>query len=117
MSIGQRILQKRKELTLSRNELCELANIPNGQLWHYENDNRTPNAENIIVLAKALGVTADWLLGIEGEIQPVEPDTLADIEKKLLWLFRNRSPEAQQMLIEFAESVSKYDNKTRVPEK
>lgn len=62
-SIGDRILDLRKELNLSQKELAENVGITEASLSRYENNLREPRAEIIIRLADALNCSTDYLLG------------------------------------------------------
>lgn len=65
--LAKRIKKRREELGLSQADLAE--RMPGGreaglQISHYECERRTPSAAALKDLAKALGVSADWLLGL-----------------------------------------------------
>jgi transcriptional regulator with XRE-family HTH domain len=62
-SIGDRILNLRKELNLSQKELAEKVGITEASLSRYENDLREPKAEIITRLSNALNCSTDYLLG------------------------------------------------------
>lgn len=63
MSIGKRIYELRQELDIKQKELAEKVDITEATLSRYENGKRNPNAEIAGKIAKALGVTTDFLLG------------------------------------------------------
>ncbi len=63
VSIGQRILNLRKELNLSQKELAEKVGITEASLSRYENNLREPKAEIITKISEALGCSTDYLLG------------------------------------------------------
>lgn len=62
-SIGDRILNLRKELNLNQKELAEKVGITEASLSRYENNLREPKAEIIIRLSNALNCSTDYLLG------------------------------------------------------
>ena len=62
-SIGDRIVNLRKELNLSQKELAEKVGITEASLSRYENDLREPKAEIITRLSNALNCSTDYLLG------------------------------------------------------
>lgn len=67
MTLGQKIKLVRTERKLMQMELAEAAGIHQKNISKYENDGVVPSATNLKAIAKALGVTTDYLLGDEGE--------------------------------------------------
>lgn len=63
VSIGERILNLRKELNLSQKELAEKTGITEASLSRYENNLREPKAEIIAKISEVLGCSTDYLLG------------------------------------------------------
>lgn len=62
-SIGERILNLRKELNLNQKELAEKTGITEASLSRYENNLREPKAEIVIKISEVLGCSTDYLLG------------------------------------------------------
>lgn len=60
--IGDRIVQKRRELGLSQKELAELLNISNNHLSNIENGKAGPSFELFILLCKELRVSSDFII-------------------------------------------------------
>lgn len=50
-------------------EICQKAEISRTMLWGYRFDGITPNARAIYGLCKALGISADYLLGLEEQVK------------------------------------------------
>jgi transcriptional regulator with XRE-family HTH domain len=67
-SIGKRISRARRYLNINQKELCKKANITEASLSRYENEIREPKAAVVAVLADALGVSTDYLLGLTNDI-------------------------------------------------
>ncbi len=63
VTIGERILNLRKESNLSQKELAKKADITEASLSRYENNLREPKAEIIARIAEALECSTDYLLG------------------------------------------------------
>ena len=98
MTLGERLRTRRKELGYSQYDLADLSGVPQISISRYELNVNMPTSEAIIKLAKALGVTSDWLLGLaEAEI---EYDGLTDIERQALAFFRAKSPDRQPVVLE-----------------
>lgn len=62
--IGARVRQRREELRLSLAELAERTEVSKTHLWQVEKGLSEPGVGVIVRLCRALGVSADWLLGI-----------------------------------------------------
>ena len=60
----QRLKEIRIELSLKQKELGKKIGVSDACINRWENGVRTPNAENIISLCKALNCSADYLLGL-----------------------------------------------------
>ena len=72
---GKGLLELRKARGLTQVELAELTGSTQRAISYYENEAGYPPAAAIIVLAKALRVTTDELLGLEQrEAGPLEAD-------------------------------------------
>lgn len=70
--IGARIRQARVQAGLTRSEL-ERAGISHAQLWRIETGASRPSVETLALLAHALNVSADWLLGLSAVPTRGEP--------------------------------------------
>ena len=80
MTLGEQILKIRKRKKLSQDTLAEKIGISRVAIGNYERGDRSPTAEVIVELAKALEVSADILLGINH----IEIDDLLTIEERIL---------------------------------
>ncbi len=65
LKIGKIIKELRTESHLKQSDLAEQLNTTQDTISLWELDKSTPDAENIIKLAKLFKVSADYLLGIE----------------------------------------------------
>lgn len=80
MSIGEKLLELRKEKHLSQEEVANLLNVSRQTISKWETDQSMPDFDKIIPLCKLYGITADELLtGTRKEekeiIQIEEPET------------------------------------------
>jgi transcriptional regulator with XRE-family HTH domain len=65
MSVGQRLLQQRRVRGLTQTELAHLAGVSQGLIARIERGHvKDPAGSVILRLARALGITADWLVGM-----------------------------------------------------
>ena len=65
IEMGKRIQEKRKSLRLSQEELAERADISKQTVSRAENGQREMGARNVVRLARALQMSADYLLAGE----------------------------------------------------
>ncbi|MDE6613375.1 MAG: helix-turn-helix domain-containing protein, partial [Clostridia bacterium] len=54
----------RLEKELSQRGLAKLLNLSSSAIVQWESENRTPNAEAVVIIAKFFDVTTDYLLGL-----------------------------------------------------
>ena len=64
-SIGKRIKKIRHDKGFSQVKLAEKLNVTPGTIWHWEIGRSLPQLYNIIVLAKLLDVSIDYIVGVE----------------------------------------------------
>jgi transcriptional regulator with XRE-family HTH domain len=62
-SFATRLRNVREMSSLSQSELAKKAGVNATQIAHFEGGKREPNLENLIKIIKALGISADVLLG------------------------------------------------------
>lgn len=62
MTIGERIVEQRKKLGMTRVQLAQDLDIPHTTLRNYETDQREPGHKTLIALSQRFGVTTDYLL-------------------------------------------------------
>lgn len=87
---GQRIRQLRESLQLTQEELAEAVDVAVLQINRYENNKNEPSAEMLSRLAKALGCSADYLLGLADDPLPrsMESGNLSPRERVALSAWR-----------------------------
>lgn len=88
-----------------------------GRLAHYFSGRNYPDPPILAALCRALGVSADWVLGLTKEEQPV-----ADLEEKLAAatgegkinkLMRDMSRQKKQQVLDFAEYLLSREGKAK----
>lgn len=62
---AERLKELRLEKGMSQSQLSKSTGISHTAIVYWENEQRVPNANAIIVLAKFFSVTSDYLLGLE----------------------------------------------------
>jgi transcriptional regulator with XRE-family HTH domain len=66
-TIGQRLRQIIKDRGIKQTWVAERAGMPYSTLQSVLDDKRAPSADTLFKIASALGVSADWLLGLKDE--------------------------------------------------
>ena len=67
--IAERLKHARKMAGMRQQELADKCAISRQSITLYETEFREPDASVLKRMAGALGVSADWLLGMEGETE------------------------------------------------
>jgi transcriptional regulator with XRE-family HTH domain len=63
--LGARIRSAREAAGLSQPELARRVGTSQSQIWSWEAERKMPRLDSLALVATTLGVSADWLLGIE----------------------------------------------------
>jgi transcriptional regulator with XRE-family HTH domain len=79
LNIGDKIIQLRKQLNLSQNELAEKINVSRTIIGNYERNTNLPSIEILLKMAKTFNVTIDYLIG-EGEFSSYDKEIIKRIE-------------------------------------
>lgn len=98
--IGRRIKERRKELKLTQVQIKDICGISNGNLSDFENGNKTPSANALISLSKALQVSIDWILTGENHAYDISNVIFSSTEQEALKLFRELDQDDQEEIIE-----------------
>ena len=100
-TLGQRILQRRKEIKMTQRELRKAAGVSYATISLWESDNTEPTGKNLHALSRALQCTPTWILFGDSDQTPgdplalIEQDKLSDDERELVDLYRSL-PESEQ---------------------
>lgn len=96
-ALGARIQARLSELGMENQELARLSGIANSSITDYIKGKHPPNALTLGKMAEVLGVTSDWLLGLDDSPAPL-PRDLEDSEKELLALYRSKPGQQDKIL-------------------
>src|SRR5262249_8486806 len=66
---GERLREIRESRGLTQRQLAEICHIGINQLHRYENGKTEPSATTLALIARALNVTTDYLLGLSSDSQ------------------------------------------------
>jgi transcriptional regulator with XRE-family HTH domain len=74
-TFGEKIKELRKKAGLTLDQLAEMTGSSKSYVWEVENKNPPrPSAEKIDRIAKALGVTADYLMDAKADLVTAEDE-------------------------------------------
>lgn len=91
MTIGERIVEQRKKLGMTRVQLAQDLDIPHTTLRNYETNQREPGHKTLIALSQRFGVTTDYLLlGNDESEQTKKPPTPEGAEDRISMEESNR---------------------------
>lgn len=62
--LGPRIFYARRFARMTQTELAEKAGVVQNSICNYETGNYQPRLHTLVLIALALGVSTDWLLGL-----------------------------------------------------
>lgn len=84
MAIGEQIKKARQNRGYTQQELADMLGVAKNTVTGYERGNRAPDALKIKAIAKALGVTGNWLMECEheDEFSPVASEEALMIARK-----------------------------------
>lgn len=100
---ANRIKELRKKLGITQGELAEKLNVQRQIISYYETGSRTPNIDDIIILANAFNTSADYLLGLSDT-------STTDIELKAICDYTGLS-ESSVMGIKYVFKTIDLDTK------
>lgn len=106
-----RLKQRRRALHLSQEQLAELTGVNQPQVSRWELGTNDITGETLGTLARALGTSADWLLGLSDVPFPMVPsDTALDsLELDLITTTRTLPPSRRQFLLLLARELAALD--------
>ena len=83
LTIGQRIAERRKLLSLSQEALGEKMGVSRQAISKWEADAAVPEIDKLIAMSKLFSVSVGWLLGTESDV-PGQEEKESFTEEQLL---------------------------------
>ncbi len=125
MKMAERIRRVRRKAGLSQSALAERLHVRRSAVSNWESVNDVqPSLQNLIALAKACGISFEWLGTGRGAMSP-DADQWADIpaadaelveaheERELLAMFRSLPRKSQQLVVGLVETLHASRRKSR----
>lgn len=101
ITLGQRVLARRKELGLTQRDAAKLAGVAHVTISQWERDETQPAGKRLFALAKALQCNPTWLMFGDSDKIPEtpsltpKPTELSATHQELIELF-DSLPESEQ---------------------
>ena len=102
LSLGKNLKAVLDEQKVTQKDLAKKLNIAPTTLNGYISNKREPDLETLKKIAKALGVTVDYLLGVEGGMID-----LSAKEEALIWQLRRMTPSQKDVVVELINVMTK----------
>lgn len=108
----ERLRQRRLELKLSQEEVSERAGINQSTISQLERGEQIPTVRSLVLLAKVLGTSIDWLLGISDDIFPVTVNStdLDKVEMEAVILLRQSKSARRSQIMDILRAVTNLAN-------
>jgi transcriptional regulator with XRE-family HTH domain len=107
----ERIRERRKALGLSQDDLAEMTGCLQTQISRYENNEALPMSDALEALARALAVSADWLLGITDVQSTISRESeLSSIELSAINALRKCAPKQKQKIVNILQQITELNN-------
>jgi transcriptional regulator with XRE-family HTH domain len=103
--MNKRVIEIRKFKGLTQNEFAEKLGFTQANLSAIELEKIPLTEANIRLICLTFGVNEEWLRFGNGDMMDDEAQ-LSEKERQLLAFFRQLSPKAREMLIEYAEKLA-----------
>ena len=105
---GKRIAAARKARGLTQRDLAKKIGISNRMIAYYEAQTNRPPTDKLLIIAHALNVTTDELLGNE-------PLSVKEPQNSRIWkrlqLVEKLPPQAQKQVVELVELLARSTGK------
>jgi len=106
------IFQLLKDNHMTQKEFSERTGIPQGTISDWKRKQLNPSADKLVVIAKALNVTVDQLLGNEPEIGTADyAAMLSEEEWTLIDAFRTAPKLQKDRLLDYMSTIAKTGDK------
>ena len=102
LSLGENLKAVLDEQKATQKDLAKKLNIAPTTLNGYISNKREPDLETLKSIAQALGVTVDYLLGVEGGMID-----LSAKEEALIWQLRRMTPSQRDVVVELINVMTK----------
>ena len=104
--LGEKLKELRNKRNLTSDELCKKLNIKPGSYRNYERNDRKPDYDTLIKLAKFYHVTTDYLLGLEEQKNPLAEINVNVNDKSFIETYKQFPDWMKQVFIEVMQKLT-----------
>ena len=109
VTIGERIRSIRNK-NISQQELADALHVNRSAISLYETNRKSPSRENTYKIATVLGVSIDYLLGLQTE-PSLQTENINSETAKLMKRLDNMPSETKQTIINLIDDLLKIHEK------
>lgn len=73
-TFAKRLKEKRRELDLTQSQVAKMSGVAQSQISGFEKEKSPPSLADAAAIAQVLGVSLDWLCGIDGGAKNITPE-------------------------------------------
>ena len=100
-----------KEKGVTPYQVHKATGVAQSSLSDWKNGKSKPKYEKMAAIADYFGVSVDYLLGREEKKAPVQMDEGDELDRQIMDLFKQLTPEDKQKIIDFtAWSIERQDD-------
>lgn len=110
VTLGERIKSIRMKKNISQKELAEALNVNRSAISLYETNRKSPSRENTYKIATVLGVSIDYLLGLQTDLS-LQTENINSETAHLMKRLDNMPQETKQNIIKLIDDLIKIHEK------
>ncbi|MED1302979.1 MerR family transcriptional regulator [[Bacillus thuringiensis] serovar konkukian] len=110
VTLGERIKSIRMKKNISQKELAEALNVNRSAISLYETNRKSPSRENTYKIATVLGVSIDYLLGLQTD-SSLQTENINAETARLMKRLDSVPPETKQTIIKLIDDLLKLHEK------
>jgi transcriptional regulator with XRE-family HTH domain len=103
---AQRLRERAAQLGISEREAARRCDLEPRRFAHYVVGDREPDLRALVEIARKLGTTPNWLLGVDDEALPKKR---AELLQRLLHAAKEMDVDSLKLLAVQAEAIAQYD--------
>lgn len=111
VTLGERIKSIRTKKNISQKELAEALNVNRSAISLYETNRKSPSRENTYKIATVLGVSIDYLLGMQTDLS-LETEKINSETAHLMKRLDKMPQETKQNIIKLIDDLIKIHEKS-----
>lgn len=107
-------LRKAMEIRgMRQQDIIEKTGLSSSTISQYLSGRNEPKQKNIYIMARALSVSPEWLMGFDADMEWKENVRITNREKELLYACRGLNDEGQQALLAYVKYLASREEYTK----